>query len=42
MSLLYAEVEKRMFQLKWSGETHTKEYWRLVRIRAKLETLKNK
>jgi hypothetical protein len=42
MSLLYTEVEKRLSQLIWSGKIHTKEYWRLVKIRAKLETFKTK
>ena len=39
---LYTEVEKRISQLLWSGEIHTKEYWRLVKIRARLETFKTK
>ena len=39
---LYAEVEKRISQLLWSGKTDTKEYWRLVKIRAKIETFKTK
>jgi len=39
---LYTEIEKRISELLWSGKTHSKEYWRLVKIRAKLETLKLK
>ena len=39
---LYTEVEKRISQLLWSGKIHTKEYWRLVKIRARLENLKTK
>ena len=42
MSLSYAEAEKRLSQLMWSGKIHTKEYWRLVKIRAKLETCNTK
>ena len=40
MTLSYAEVEKRLFQLSWAGKTNTKEYWRLVKIRAELESFK--
>jgi len=36
----YVEVEKRLSQLLWSGKSNTKEYWRLVKIRAKLESFK--
>ena len=42
MTLSYAEVEKRLSQLSWDGKTHTKEYWRLVKIRAELESFKTK
>jgi hypothetical protein len=38
----YSEIEKRMSQLLWSGKMHTEEYWGLVKIRARLETLKTK
>jgi hypothetical protein len=38
----YAEVEKRISQLIWSGKKDTKEYWRLIKIRAKIETFKTK
>ena len=39
---LYTEVEKRISQLLWSGKIHTEEYWRLVKIRARLEDLKTR
>ena len=38
----YSEVEKRISELRWSGKGDTKEYWTLVKIRAKLETFKTK